>query len=177
MCKESAPILFADDTKIYFFCGKQLSELESRINGELCNISGWLKANKLSLNISKIHYFVFNRKKNIDTKLKIHIDKQDIEEVLSTKFLGVIMDSKLTWTQHIPHISGKIVGTIGMIIKAKCYLNKNALLTLYHSFVYPYLYPPYPKDRGMLWFYVEAARRPPPATRHPPPAASRPQWC
>ena len=32
------------------------------------------------------------------------------------------------------------------------------------------LYPPYPKDRGMLWFYVEAARRPPPATRHPPPA-------
>ena len=27
----------------------------------------------------------------------------------------------------------------------------------------PLLYPPYPKDRGMLWFYVEAARRPPPA--------------
>ena len=26
-----------------------------------------------------------------------------------------------------------------------------------------YLYPPYPKDRGMLWFNVEAARRP--------------QWC
>ena len=34
----------------------------------------------------------------------------------------------------------------------------------------PLLYPPYPKDRGMLWFYVEAARRPPPAAR-------RPQWC
>ena len=25
------------------------------------------------------------------------------------------------------------------------------------------LYPLYPKDRGMLWFYVEAARHPPPA--------------
>ena len=32
------------------------------------------------------------------------------------------------------------------------------------------LYPPYPKDRGMLWFYVEAARRPPSAARRPPPA-------
>ena len=32
------------------------------------------------------------------------------------------------------------------------------------------LYPPYPKDRGILWFYVEAARRPPPAARSP-------QWC
>ena len=28
------------------------------------------------------------------------------------------------------------------------------------------LYPPYPKDRGMLWFYVEAARRPTPAARN-----------
>ena len=28
---------------------------------------------------------------------------------------------------------------------------------------YHFLYPPYPKDRGMLWFYVKAARRPPPA--------------
>ena len=36
------------------------------------------------------------------------------------------------------------------------------------------LYPPYPKDQGMLWFYVEAARRPPPAARHPPPATRRP---
>ena len=100
--------------------------------------SGWLKANKLSLNISKTHYIVFNRKKNIDSTLKIHIDNQDIEEVLSTKFLGVIIDSKLTWKQHISHISGKIASSIGMIIKAKYYLNKNALLTLYYSFVYPY---------------------------------------
>ena len=130
-------MLFADDTNV-FFCGKPLSELESHINDELCNISGWLKANKLSLNISKTHYIVFNRKKNIDRKLKIHIDNQDIEEVLSTKFQGVINDSKLTWKQHISYILDKIVRNTGMIIKAKYYLNKNALLTLYYSFVYPY---------------------------------------
>ena len=39
-----------------------------------------------------------------------------------------------------------------------------------HKLYYTLLYPQYPKDRGMLWFYVEAARRPPPAAR-------RPQWC
>ena len=32
-----------------------------------------------------------------------------------------------------------------------------------HPIVDSLLYPPYPKDGGMLWFYVEAARRP--------------QWC
>ena len=32
-----------------------------------------------------------------------------------------------------------------------------------NKMIHDFLYPPYPKDRGMLWFYVEAARRPPPA--------------
>ena len=46
--------------------------------------------------------------KNIDTTLKIHIEYQYIEEVLSTKFLGVVIDSKLTWKQNIWHIRSKI---------------------------------------------------------------------
>ena len=41
-------------------------------------------------------------------------------------------------TTHFAYISGKIARSTGMIIKAKYYLNKNALLTLYYSFVYPY---------------------------------------
>ena len=36
----------------------------------------------------------------------------------------------------------------------------------WNSVVFVLLYPPYPKDRGMLWFYVKAARRPPPAARN-----------
>ena len=48
-------------------------------------------------------------------------------------------------------------------------ISANLTLTL-SNHVRELLYPPYPKDRGMLWFYVEAARRPPPAARHPPPA-------
>ena len=37
------------------------------------------------------------------------------------------------------HISGKIARGIGMIIKAREYLNKQGLLSLYYSFIYPYL--------------------------------------
>ena len=68
----------------------------------------------------------------------IYLDGWKPINCLSTEFLGVIIDSKLTWKQHISHISGKIARSTGMIIKAKYYLNKNALLTLYYSFVYPY---------------------------------------
>ena len=37
------------------------------------------------------------------------------------------------------HVAGKVSRAIGMIVKAKKYLRKEALLTLYYSFVYPYL--------------------------------------
>ena len=137
VCNESIPILFADDTNL-FFSGKNLPDLEKRINEELNDISLWLKVNKLSLNIKKTHYMIFHRKKHDITKMKLCIDNQEIDEVFVTKFRGVLIDSKLTWKPHIRHISGKIARSIGMMTKAKRALNKNALITLYYSFVYPY---------------------------------------
>ena len=66
------------------------------------------------------------------------IDDETIDEVKNTKFLGVIIDNKLTWKDHINYVAGKVSRAIGMIVKAKKYLRKEALLTLYYSFVYPY---------------------------------------
>ena len=99
----------------------------------------WLKVNKLSLNVSKTHYIIFTRKKKTGNALNIRIENQIIHEVYKTKFLGVIIDKKLTWKDHILYISNKISRGIGMIIKAKKRLNKNALVCLYYSFIYPYI--------------------------------------
>ena len=54
------------------------------------------------------------------------------------KFLGIIIDRKLTWKDHIMYISGKIARGIGIIVKARKNLNSETLLSLYHSFIYPY---------------------------------------
>ena len=58
ICKYSSPILFADDSNL-FFTGSETIQTETLINEELCNISEWLKSNKLSLNIKKTHCIVF----------------------------------------------------------------------------------------------------------------------
>merc|ERR1712178_488572 len=50
VCKYSLPFLFADDTNL-FTSGKVLSDLITKVNEELSNISVWLKVNKLSLNV------------------------------------------------------------------------------------------------------------------------------
>ena len=48
------------------------------------------------------------------------------------------MDEKLNWKRHINYVSGKISRGIGVILKARKLLNRDFLITLYHSFIYPY---------------------------------------
>ena len=57
----------------------------------------------------------------------------------STKFLGIIVDDQLKWKQHIDYIKNKISKSIGIIYKARNYVNTHTLRNLYYTFVYPYL--------------------------------------
>ena len=82
---------------------------------------------------------VFTRKRKISVDISLSIDSNVITEVNSTKFLGVFLDNKLTWKKHIDYIVAKLSRGIGLISKARKLLNADALLTLYYSFLYPYL--------------------------------------
>ena len=138
ICSSTTSILFADDTNI-FKMGNNLKEMEDELNSELSKISIWLKANKLSLNIGKTHFMVFFNKSIKHYDLNIKIDETKIEEVKENKILGVIIDNKLTWKDRVAHVASEVSRGMGMIIKARNYLTRNGLLTLYYTFVYPYL--------------------------------------
>ena len=130
ICSSTTSILFADDTNI-FKMGNNLKEMEDELNSELSKISIWLKANKLSLFIGKTHFMVFSNKRRKHYDLNIKIDGTKIEEVKKkTKFLGVIIDNKLTWKDHVAHVASKVSRGMDMIIKARNYLNRKGLLTL-----------------------------------------------
>ena len=134
------PILFADDTNV-FLNGRDPNELVTIINGELLNIVDWLDCNRLSLNVSKTHFILFRsqgmRKPVVNESLIIK--NESIKQDHQAKFLGVIMDEKLTWCEHVQYIKCKIAKGIGIISKARRLLNNETLCTLYHCFVYPYL--------------------------------------
>ena len=49
VCRDSVPILFADDTNL-FYKGNKMEDLVKIIPGELENTSLWLEINKLLLN-------------------------------------------------------------------------------------------------------------------------------
>ena len=94
--KSCFSVLFADDTNV-FIKGKNLQELCNRLNDELNNIQNWLSCNKLSLNVLKTHYIIFTPRNKIVDSIDIKINNTSIERVYSTKFLGVHIDSQLSW--------------------------------------------------------------------------------
>ena len=81
----------------------------------------------------------YNKKNKIKPDISLNIDGKDIVEVTSSKFLGVIIDNKLNWRDHVSFVCRKVARGLGVIIKARKVLQKGSLISLYYSFIYPYL--------------------------------------
>lgn len=77
-------------------------------------------------------------KKSSDIK-KLYINNFELQKVNVVKFLGVLIDSKLSWSDHIKSVRSKLCKGIGILIKGRKVLKFSTLLTLYYSFLYPYL--------------------------------------
>ena len=70
--------LFADDTSL-LFSHKNLQTLEKTVNSELANISDWLLANKLSVNVSKSNFLIINpHQKRPDKPIVLQIDDEKL---------------------------------------------------------------------------------------------------
>ena len=50
-----------------------------------------------------------------------------------------MLDKNLCWKEHIKYIESKIAKNIGLLYKAKPYIDKHSLLSLYHSYINPYI--------------------------------------
>ena len=136
------PIMFADDTNI-FFSDKHITSLFSTMNNELKNIQKWFNSNKLSLNASKTKYIFFHSQAHsgdIPLKLpKLEINTTTIVRESVIKFLGVLLDENLSWKTHISTIENKISKNLGILYKARLVLNQKSIKQLYFSFIHSYL--------------------------------------
>ena len=133
-------MLCADDTNV-FLNGRDVNELVTIMNGELLKIVDWLDCNRLSLNVSKTHFILLRFQGMGKPALSepLIIKYESIKQEYKTKFLGVIMNEKLTWCDHIQNIKNQIATGIGIISKERRLLNNETLCTLDDCFVYPYL--------------------------------------
>ena len=132
--------LFADDTSLTA-SAKNIDELLLKINKELPNIYDWLCANKLTLNLRKTKYLIFQPRQKVDYNLlpPVSIAGQCLEQVSKIKYLGIYIDSHLSWHDHIDYVCDKVSKSINIMTKIKSCLENQCLTSIYYSLVYPYL--------------------------------------
>lgn len=100
----------------------------------------WVGANGLALNIKKTNYMLFSRSRNINQDyFTPKIANIPIERKQVARFLGVLVDDKLTWTHQIAAIKSKMSKYVGVIFKLKGILPLSVRLAIYNSFVQSHL--------------------------------------
>ena len=132
--------LYADDTALYIESPSYI-ELILSLRLELETLSQWMLANKLTLNVRKTKFLIFGTKpklKKLPTvPLQLTINNQNIEQVSSFKYLGIILDDSLNFIEHIDHVYKKSCNKLGAIRKCRKHLNKGLSLMMYKSLVVP----------------------------------------
>ena len=137
--------LFVDDTNL-LYANKNLRSLETVMNDELLKIVDWLTANKLSLNVKKTNYIIFDpyqKRLNYDVNIKIldsRVNKYfNLERKEYVKYLGVMIDNHLLWKHHINYVALKISRNIGILSKLRHFVPLKTLYGIYNSLIFPYL--------------------------------------
>ena len=132
-------ILFADDTTI-LFQDSNISNLTRSVNNALAVVDEWCLANKLLINMKKTCCILFGPKIVTNSiQFSININGSPISRVNSTKLLGVILASNLSWLEHILSISKKISKNLGILNKLKNTFPAQIIKLLYNSLILPYL--------------------------------------
>ena len=81
---------------------------------------------------------IIGKKKNIDNMSAINIDNTIIERVANTKFLGVVINESLTWSDHIKTVCNKVSKSMGIICRLHKILPSRILINLNLSIVHYY---------------------------------------
>ena len=97
-------------------------------------LSVWLNANKISLNVQKTELVIFKQKRKIlDHEIKIKLNRKRLYPTPSVKYLGVKIDENLNWHHHINDLAAKLNRANALLFTIRNYVNQKELRSIYFA--------------------------------------------
>ena len=132
-------ISYADDT-VLVFSADSWEEAKNRAMGGFAEVKGWLDLHKLSLNINKTNYLSFSitnaNRPDFDSLNCNNMNPPlEIQGVRKIKYLGIVIDQHLKWTDHVEYLTNKVRKLIHKFYILREFLNAKLLLQVYRSLV------------------------------------------
>jgi hypothetical protein len=111
-------VAFADDL-ILVIRGETVREAENFLNLEMSKITAWSKRNKVGFNEEKSKVMLILRRKRKEVKyINIYLNNKPLEQVTTLKYLGIIIDDKFKFSQHISYAAEKCIKLIQSLSKS-----------------------------------------------------------
>lgn len=113
------------------------------IANETClKLLNWFSANGLSLNFNKTSFMLFtpsyiDNSVLQDLALSVSINNITINRVKCCKYLGVLIDDCLSWSEHIEYVKTKVIQTTGFMYKYRDLLSPHYRKVIYFALIYP----------------------------------------
>ena len=125
---------FADDTALTV-TGKTLNELTDNANEALKGLHTFVSLSRLAINTTKTNFMTFTRIGTAPTTSPgaIIYNGTTLAEVQETRYLGFIVNNKLSRKKHSDVISWKVSRGVGMLRKLNFFFSNKVMLSLYHS--------------------------------------------
>ena len=133
--------LFADNTSL-FSTVQDITSSTASLNKNLTKISEWAVQWKMNFNSDpskQAQELLYSRKTSSKPYPSWNFNDNPVHEVPLKKHLGLFLDPKLSFDEHINCILIKARKIIGLIRKLQPIIPRAALLTVYKSFFRPYL--------------------------------------
>ena len=118
-----------------------MSIIQSCLNEDLQNINKWLIANKLTLNMTKTEFILIGSRQKLSTLTAspvLNINGIPINQVSTSKSLGVLIDANLTWGSHIEKLAKKITSGIAAIKRVRQFVPPAKLHLIYKALIQPH---------------------------------------
>ena len=130
----SSPFQFADDTA-FAACGEDLNTLLDAFNTDMALFYKWCFKNKLFINYDKTKAMLFTSRPLNNDIPNVIINGIQIEYVNDYDYLGVTIDSGLTFRKHTTKLNIRLRRLVGVTFYLNCALSLHAAKIFYSSMV------------------------------------------
>ena len=137
-CPDIHVTLFADDTTLSYSSGNPETLYED-VNVGVRLVKDWTLSNRLTINQAKTECIYFSNRAKIPVNDLLLLDGVPLTFVERCKFLGVIIDDKLTFRGHIDLVLGRVISKSRILYRIRKYLPLETRLKYYYSLIYPQL--------------------------------------
>lgn len=128
--------LFADDTLIYC-SGNSLSEMNTKLQNCVDDVSLWYKTNNIAINEQKCCSMIICPNRNECSKLEISVNDSNMSQVNTMNYLGLEIDERLTWNQHVNKLSKSLYFKVSKLAKLSKAVPKHVLIKIYNATIQP----------------------------------------